>query len=128
VGLFYDKNRLFYLKGKGSMNMQTKEGMMDRLIAGFGIMVYRLLECIDGEKGIRLIPYRVAQQAKIETLMFLERVEINVVRIDQPKQIITLKCLKGGMLMGMNGFFVVLFQGYIKEGLDASVSLTRRLK
>gem|GEM_PF-6755741 len=55
------------------MNAQIREGMMNILATGFGILIYTLLECIDGEKGIRLIPYRVAQHAKMEILMLLER-------------------------------------------------------
>ncbi len=67
------ENRFLFFQGEIDMNAQIREGMMNILATGFGILIYTLLECIDGEKGIRLIPYRVAQHAKMEILMLLER-------------------------------------------------------
>lgn len=35
-------------------------------------VIYRLIEQIDGEKGIKLIPYKIAQQIKIEVLQWIK--------------------------------------------------------
>ena len=36
-----------------------------------GITIYRLIEQIDGEKGIKIIPYKLAQRIKVFLLNYL---------------------------------------------------------
>ncbi len=42
------------------------------LIDIIAVKVYRILELIDGEKGLKIVPYKVAQPIKMTALMFLE--------------------------------------------------------
>lgn len=36
-----------------------------------GIKLYRLIELIDGEKGLQLIPYRIGQKVKMFLLIYI---------------------------------------------------------
>ena len=36
-----------------------------------GVWIYRLMEMVDGEKGLRLVPYRYAERIKLFCLQFI---------------------------------------------------------
>ncbi len=35
------------------------------------ILIYRLIEQLDGEKGVKVIPYRIAQRVKVYLFNFI---------------------------------------------------------
>ena len=36
------------------------------------VTLYRLMELVDGERGIKIIPYRYAQRIKVWCLMYIK--------------------------------------------------------
>lgn len=53
------------------MNTLTKNTQQKELISILAIFIYRTIERVDGEKGFKLVPYKISQIIKMKVLIYV---------------------------------------------------------